>query len=109
MSGLAINHLVAPLRLPATRGAGRKVTWLELFFDLIFVAAGARVAEPLRQGYSLTELARFTPLLVLIWWAWSGHACFATRFDTDDAVQRGLTCLQIFAVAAMAANGKDAR
>jgi low temperature requirement protein LtrA len=35
----------------------RKVTWLELFFDLIFVAAVAQVAEPLRHDYSFTGLA----------------------------------------------------
>src|SRR5262245_18342309 len=88
--------------------AGRKVTWLELFFDLIFVAAVAQVAEPLRHDYSLAEVVRLTPLFVLIWWAWAGHTFFSTRFDTDDAVQRGLTFVQIFAVAAMAANAKDA-
>src|SRR5262245_42469969 len=87
--------------------AGRKVTWLELFFALIFVAAVAQVADPLRHEYSLAEIVRFTPLLVLIWWAWIGHTFFSTRFDTDDGVQRGLTFLQIFAVAAMAANAKD--
>jgi low temperature requirement protein LtrA len=54
------------------------------------------------------ELARFTPLFVLIWWAWTGHTVFSTRFDTDDVIQRGLTLLQMFAVAVMAANAKDA-
>src|SRR5262245_61791509 len=107
MAGIVANRLVAPLRLRSTAQAGRKVTWLELFFDLIFVAA-VEVAEPLRHDYSLAELARFTPLLVLIWWAWSGHTFFSTRVDTDDGVQRALTFLQIFAVAAMAANAKDA-
>src|SRR5262245_62749144 len=101
-------RLIAPVRVRSTEHSGRKVTWLELFFDLIFVAAVAQVAEPLRHDYSLTELARFAPLLVLIWWAWAGHTFFSTRFDTDDGVQRGLTFLQIFAVAAMAANAKDA-
>ena len=106
----AKGRFVAPLRLRSTVGgdAGRKVTWLELFFDLIFVAAVAQVAEPLRDHYSLAGLARFTPLFVLIWWAWTGHAVFATRFDTDDVIQRGLTLVQMFAVAAMAANAKDA-
>jgi low temperature requirement protein LtrA len=88
--------------------SGRKVTWLELFFDLIFVAAVSQVAEPLRHDYSVREVARLAPLLVLIWWAWSGHTLFSTRFGTDDGAQRGLTFLQIFAVAAMAANAKDA-
>ena len=99
---------LAPVRIRATADARRKVTWLELFFDLIFVAAVAQVAEPLRHDYSLGELVRLTPLLALIWWAWIGHTFFSTRFDTDDGVHRGLTFLQIFAVAAMAANAKDA-
>jgi low temperature requirement protein LtrA len=103
-----MRALVAPLRARSTGEAGRKVTWLELFFDLIFVAAVAQVAEPLRDHYSLVGLLRFAPLFVLIWWAWTGHAVFSTRFDTDDVVQRGLTLVQMFAVAAMAANAKEA-
>jgi low temperature requirement protein LtrA len=103
-----MSHLVVPLRVRSTGEAGRKVTWLELFFDLIFVAAVGQVAEPLRHEYALAELVRFTPLFVLIWWAWMGHTVFSTRFDTDDVVQRALTFVQIFAVAAMAANAKAA-
>jgi low temperature requirement protein LtrA len=102
--------IVEPLRLRSIANASepRKVTWLELFFDLIFVAAVAQVAQPLRDHYAVIELFRFTPLFVLIWWAWTGHAVFSTRFDSDDVVQRGLTLMQMFAVAAMAANAKDA-
>ena len=105
-----MKRFVAPLRLRSIAGGdvARKVTWLELFFDLVFVAAVAQVAAPLRDQYSLTGLLRFTPLFVLIWWAWTGHTVFSTRFDTDDVVQRGLTLVQMFAVAAMAANAKDA-
>src|SRR5439155_11761319 len=103
-----MRTLIAPLRVRSTGEAGRKVTWLELFFDLIFVAAVAQVAEPLRDHYSFVGLVRFAPLFVLIWWAWIGHSVFSTRFDTDDVVQRALTLVQMFAVAAMAANAKDA-
>jgi low temperature requirement protein LtrA len=100
--------LIAPLRLRSTGDTHRKVTWLELFFDLIFVAAVAQVAEPLRDAYSAAGLLRFTPLFMLIWWAWTGHSVFSTRFDTDDGVQRALTLIQMFVVAVMAANAKDA-
>ena len=88
--------------------ADRKVTWLELFFDLVFAAAVSQVASPLRTDYSVDGLVRFAILFVLIWWAWTGHAVFATRFDTDDGVQRLLTLLQMFGVAVMAANARDA-
>lgn len=104
-----VKRFVAPLRLRSrSADAGRKVTWLELFFDLIFVAAVSQVAEPLREHYSVVGVIRFAPLFVLIWWAWTGHAVFSTRFDTDDGIQRGLTLVQMFAVAVMAANAKDA-
>jgi low temperature requirement protein LtrA len=93
-------------RLPA-HGADRKVTWLELFFDLVFVAAVSQVAEPLRDHYTFGELTRFTPLFLLIWWAWTGRALFSTRFDTDDGVQRALTLVEMFAVAVMAANARE--
>jgi len=86
----------------------RRVTWLELFFDLIFVAAVAQVALPLHEDYSAAGILRFAILFVLIWWTWIGHAVFSTRFDSDDAVGRGLTVLQMFGVAVMAANAGDA-
>jgi low temperature requirement protein LtrA len=87
---------------------GRRVTWLELFFDLVFVAAVAQVGTHLRDDYSLAGLLRFSLLFVLIWWAWLGHTSFSTRFDTDDVVQRALTWLQMFLVAVMAINATDA-
>ena len=92
---------------PGAAIAERKVTWLELFFDLVFVAAVSQVSEPLREQFSFAELARFTPLFLLIWWAWTGRAVFSTRFDTDDGVQRALTFVEMFAVAVMAANASD--
>ena len=103
-----MKSFIVPLRLRSSDAAGRKVTWLELFFDLIFVAAVAQVAAPLRDAYSLAGLARFTPLFVLVWWAWTGQSVFSTRFDTDDVIQRALTLVQMFVVAVMAANAKDA-
>jgi low temperature requirement protein LtrA len=99
-----------PLRARWAAGEGppKKVTWLELFFDLVFVAAVAQVASPLHHHYTADGLFRFVVLFVLIWWAWVGHATFATRFEGDVTVQRALTLLQMFLVAVMAANATDA-
>jgi low temperature requirement protein LtrA len=101
---------VAPvnLRSALSPAAARRVTWLELFYDLIFVAAVSQVAEPLHHHYTLDELLRLVPLLTLIWWAWTGHSFFSTRFHVDDPVQRFLTVVQVFVVAVMAANAQDA-
>ena len=105
-----MGRLVRPPQLRFIAGAdpSRKVTWLELFFDLIFVAAVAQVGEPLREHYTVAGLVRYSVLFILIWWAWIGNSVFATRFDTDDVLQRALTLAQMFAVAAMAANATEA-
>jgi len=106
----ARRSLILPPRWRSEHGleAGRRVTWLELFFDLVFVAAVAQVGTRLRDDYSIAGLLRFTFLFILIWWAWLGHTTFSTRFDTDDLVQRALTWLQMFLVAVMAINATGA-
>ena len=105
-----MRALVLPVALRSEHGLerGRKVTWLELFFDLVFVAAVAQAGTHLRDDYSPAGLMRFGLLFVLIWWAWLGHTTFSTRFDTDDVVQRALTALQLFLVAVMAVNATGA-
>jgi low temperature requirement protein LtrA len=85
----------------------RRVTWTELFFDLVFVAAVAQVSAPLAAHLSLAEFGRFAALLLIIWWAWHGYASYATRFDTDDRVERAATLLQMVAVVFMAANAEQ--
>jgi low temperature requirement protein LtrA len=100
---------VRPVRLwSADPSQSRRASWLELFFDLIFVAAVAQIGVPLGAEYTLHGLVRYGLMFLLIWWAWVGHTMYSTRFDADDIVQRLLTLLQIFAAAAMAANAKSA-
>jgi len=47
----------------------RRATWLELFFDLIFVAAVAQVGDPSTRLF-LRSTVRYGFLFFLIWWAW---------------------------------------
>jgi len=85
------KFLSLPAAWTANDAAGRRATWLELFFDLSFVAAIAQVGSPLHANYSFATLARYAFLFFLIRWAWLGHTLYSTRFDTDDPVQRALT------------------
>ncbi len=51
---------VRPVRLwSADPGQSRRASWLELFFDLIFVAAVAQVGVPLGEDYTLHGLVRY--------------------------------------------------
>ena len=82
----------------------RRATWLELFYDLVFVAVVSQLAENLDHNISLIGLLSFIALYVPVWFAWIGATFFATRFGTDDLAHRILTLLQMMAAAAMAVN-----
>lgn len=106
---MSFGRLIQSPRLwPARRQKDRRVTWMELFFDLIFVAAVAQVGAVLNTDYSWPGLLRYAFLFILIWSAWSGNTLYTTRFDTDDLLQHLLTVVQCFIAAVMAANSQDA-
>src|SRR5262245_23804899 len=91
---------------PGSSAETRRVTWIELFFDLVFVAVVAQVGAPLAHDYSFGAIARYAFLLVVTWWAWHGYAVYTTRFDAGDRIQRATTLLQMVAVIFMAANAE---
>jgi low temperature requirement protein LtrA len=86
----------------------RRATWLELFLDLVFVAAIAQVASILSTDPTAAGFGRFLVLFLPVSWAWAGFTFYATRFDTDDLVYRCLTLLGMFAVAGLASTVPDA-
>ncbi len=66
----------------------RHASWIELFFDLVFVAAVAALATQLHDDHSAAGLAVFAGLFVPVWWGWMGYTWYATGFASDDAVFR---------------------
>ncbi|MFL6498418.1 MAG: low temperature requirement protein A [Nitrososphaera sp.] len=88
--------------------ASRHATWLELFYDLVFVVVIFQLANNLEDDFSLYGFLGFLALFVPVWWSWTGAAFYATRFDTDDLVHRILVLLQMVGAAALAVNVSDA-
>ncbi len=86
----------------------RHATWLELFYDLVFVVAIFQLAHNLEEDISLYGFIDFLALFIPVWWAWIGATFYATRFDTDDLGDRFLTLLQMAGAAALAANVPEA-
>lgn len=82
----------------------RHATWLELFYDLVFVVAIAQLAHNLSNDVSLSGFSGFVVLFIPVWWAWIGTTFYANRFDSDDIGHRLLTGLQMVAIAAIAVN-----
>lgn len=62
----------------------RKATWLELFYDLIFVVATAKAVHTLGHAHhgqiQLETHFKYVLIMVPLWWAWTGHPLFANRY-----------------------------
>ena len=50
----------------------RHATWLELFFDLVFVISIAELVHALEDYRSLADFLGTAGLFVAVWWAWVG-------------------------------------
>jgi low temperature requirement protein LtrA len=82
------ERLLRPATMRDFDSEDRRVTWLELFFDLIFVAAVAALADGLAHDPTLSGLWHFVALFVPVWWAWMAFTWFATAWDNDDLFHR---------------------
>ena len=82
----------------------RHATWLELFYDLVFVVTISQLSHYLLHDVSLSIFFGFLFLFIPVWWSWIGTTFFATRFYSDDLGHRLLLLLQMGGAGAMAVN-----
>ncbi|MDF5710085.1 MAG: low temperature requirement protein A [Nostoc sp. S4] len=99
-------NFIQPPRLRTGEGTEeeRRATWLELFYDLVFVVAVSQLAHNLNEDISLSGLFGFVVLFIPVWWSWIGTTFYANRFDSDDVGHRLLIGVQMLTAAAMAVN-----
>jgi low temperature requirement protein LtrA len=91
-----------------SNNANRRATWLELFYDLVFVVIIFQLAHNLEEDFSLNGFLGFLALFIPVWWSWTGAVFYATRFDTDDLGHRILVLLQMVGAAFLAVYVSDA-
>lgn len=77
----------------------RKVSWLELFWDLIFVVVIAQLAHHLALHPSAHALGDLVFCLVPVWLIWNGTTYYNERFETEGLESR----LQFFVLIALVA------
>ena len=79
-------------------GEHRQATWLELFFDLVFVVAIAGLASLLRDDLTAAGVGWFAFLFLPTWWLWTDYSYYGDLFDTDDVVYRLALLAAMFGV-----------
>jgi low temperature requirement protein LtrA len=71
---------------PATEE--RRVTALELFFDLVFVFALTQVTALMAADPTWLGLLRGMAVLTVLWWAWVAYVWIGTTTDAEDGLAR---------------------
>ena len=63
--------------------ADQRVSFVELFFDLVFVFCVTQVVQLLHDGYSAGALVRATLVFWLVWWCWTQFTWTLNAADTS--------------------------
>jgi low temperature requirement protein LtrA len=79
------------------------VTFLELFFDLVFVVVVAQLAHRLAEHPSWSGVGWFVFLFYAVWSSWSNGTLYHDLHGTDDISVRVFTFAQMLTVAVMGA------
>ncbi len=79
-----------PLRLYVgeSESEERHASWLELFFDLVFVVAIAELAHFLHDHLTWAGIGGFAALFVPVWWLWIDFSYYADQFDVERGAYR---------------------
>lgn len=85
----------------------RRVDWIELFFDLAFVALVATLSSGLARSVGFVELAAFALYFSAMWVVWRYAAIYSDRFETNDLSYRASLLALMAAVVAMAVSAGE--
>jgi low temperature requirement protein LtrA len=79
----------------------RRISFLELFFDLVFVVVVAQLAHRLAQHPDWEGVGWFAVLFYAAWSSWANGTLYYDLHGTDDLSVRVFTFAQMLAVAMM--------
>ena len=84
------------------RATDRRVTFLELFFDLVFVVVISQLAHRLSSHPSWSGVGWFVFLFYAVWSSWLNGTLYHHLHTTNDISVRVFTFAQMLAVSVMA-------
>lgn len=96
------GEMTPRLRRDAEQRQDRRVSWVELFFDLVFVVLIARLSHDLEGHLDPRGIGAFLLKMLPIWWIWMGTVVYQERFEGDDLGHRLLVGAQVLGVAVLA-------
>lgn len=79
----------------------RKISWLELFYDLVYVIAIARITALLSENHSIEGFLNYFVLFAIIFWGWMNGSLYHDLHGSDGLRTRLMTLWQMLIISAM--------
>jgi len=80
----------------------RRISWLELFYDLIYVIAISRITHHLAMHISFEGFLQYACLFFLIFWGWLNGSLYYDIHGSEGLRTRLMTLWQVMIIAALA-------
>ncbi|KAI7898855.1 bacterial low temperature requirement A protein-domain-containing protein [Cokeromyces recurvatus] len=91
--------------LSADIGEEKAASWLELFYDLFYVATLTQFTHS-HHIMDWGSLFLYAQWFIITWWAWLASSLYTSRFDTDDVVHHIYKLIEMCAVIGMAGSSE---
>jgi low temperature requirement protein LtrA len=85
----------------STEKIERKISWLELFYDLVYVIAISTITHYMAQQFSLNALLDYLYLFVIIYWGWLNGSLYHDLHGSEGLRTKLMTLWQMMIVAAL--------
>lgn len=79
----------------------RRISWLELFYDLVYVIAISRITHHLAIHFSVEGFLEYACLFVLIFWGWLNGSLYHDLHGSAGLRTRLMTLWQVMIIAAL--------
>jgi len=80
----------------------RRISWLELFYDLVYVIAISRITHHLAMHMSPEGFLQYACLFILIFWGWLNGSLYYDIHGSQGLRTRLMTLWQVMIIAALA-------
>lgn len=102
MAARKYNIWWGPPKSFSDRADERKISWLELFYDLVYVAAISQITHHFAGSPTWSQLSCSMVLFTLVFWSWINGTLYYDLHGSPGIRTRLLTLWQMMCVAAVA-------
>ena len=85
----------------STESRDRKISWLELFYDLVYVIAISTITHYVAQQFSMNALLDYFYLFVIIFWGWLNGSLYYDLHGNEGLRTKLMTLWQMLIIAAL--------